>query len=317
MQERVVLLDRLIKLYKVRKRDSRPLEEERAQALSDEQAVQSVSAAARQKSQVLFQKAFEEVRQGNFKQAHDGFMEAERLNSSDKMISDLRLKMDSVIAIVPQAPPADSVTGDLIDKGVFQFLQNEPSKALNFLLYAEQKDGADKTIPALVDLVKRTFPNESSEILDARLNLIDQKLQKALEKIYTGDYLVSAKECQEVLDLEPENALALTRLGSVYYAMGQVKQAREYWKQALNQDPKNDVLKSFLSQTTAEADRAPSQALTYKVEKGDTLMAIAEKIYKDKNLWKKLYEANKAYLKNPYQLNAGQVLVLPPGVVAP
>jgi len=317
MQERIVLLDRLIKLYKIRSRDSRPLEDERAQVLSDEQAVQSVSAASRQKSQVLFQQAFDQVRQGNFKPAHDLFMEAERLNSSDKMISELRLKMDSVIAILPQAPPDESATGDLIRKGVMQFLQNEPSKALNFLLYAQQKDANDKAVPALVDLVKRTFPNESSEILDARLNLIDQKLQKALEKIYSGDYLIAAKECQEVLDLEPENALALTRLGSVYYAMGQVKQAREYWKQALEQDPKNDVLKSFLSQTSAEVDRAPSQALTYKVQRGDTLMTIAEKVYKDRNLWKKLYQANKAYLKNPYQLIAGQVLVLPPGAMAP
>jgi tetratricopeptide (TPR) repeat protein len=316
MQERIVLLDRLIKLYKVHGRDSKSLEEERSQVASDEQAVQDVSAASRQKSQTLFQQAFEQVRQGNFKQAHDFFMEAERLNSSDKMISDLRLKMDSVIAILPQAPGADTATGDLIRKGVEQFLQNEPSKSLNFLLYAQQKDGNDKTIPDLVDLVKRTFPNETSEILDARLNLIDQKLQKALEKIYSGEYLVAAKECQEVLDLEPDNALALTRLGSVYYAMGQVKQAREYWKQALEQDPKNDVLKIFLSQTSSEADRAPSQALTYKVQKGDTLITIAQKIYKDSTLWKKLYEANKAYMKNPYQLNVGQVLVLPPGTIS-
>ena len=245
-------------------------------------------------------------------------MEAERLNSTDKAITELRQKMDSVVAILPQAPPAESPTGDLIRKGVMQFLQNEPSKSLNFLLYAGQKDANDKTIPDLVDLVKRTFPNESSEILDERLNLIDQKLQKALEKIYTGEYLIAAKECQEVLDLEPENALALTRLGSVYYAMGQVKQAREYWKQALEQDPKNDVLKSFMAQTEAESDHAPAQALTYKVQKGDTLILIAERIYKDKNLWKKLYDANKAYMKNPYELHVGQVLVLPPGaVVAP
>ena len=316
MQERVVLLDRLIKLYKIRNRNSKPLEEERAQVLADDQAVQTVSAASRQKSQALFQQAFEQVKQGNYKQAHDAFMEAERLNSTDKMITELRQKMDSVVAILPQAPPAETASGDLVRKGVMQFMQNEPSKSLNFLLYAQQKDGNDPTIPALVDLVKRTFPNESSEILDERLNLIDQKLQKALEKIYGGEYLVAAKECQEVLDLEPENALALTRLGSVYYAMGQVKQAREYWKQALEQDPNNDVLKSFMSQTAAEADRAPAQALTYKVQKGDTLMTIAEHIYKDRNLWKKLYDANKAYMKNPYQLSVGQVLVLPPGTVS-
>ena len=162
-----------------------------------------------------------------------------------------------------------------------------------------------------MDLVKRTFPNESADILDARLNLIDQKLQKALEKIYGGEYLVAAKECQEVLDLEPENSLALTRLGSVYYAMGQVKQARVYWQQALTLDGKNDVLRSFLSQTSGESDRAPTQLLTYKVEKGDTLQLIAGKVYNDKTLWRRLYNANRSYLRNAYQLNVGQVLVVP------
>ncbi len=315
LQERIVLLDRLIKLHKVRKKDSKALEDERAQLLADEQAVQTVSAASRQKAQELFQSAFASVQAGNFKGALDTFREAERTNPTDRTITELRQKMDSVVVIVPQMSEVQSASGDLVIKGVTQFLQNEPSKSINFLLYAQQKDTKNPVIGQLVDLVKRTFPNESSEILDARLNLIDQKLQKALEKIYSGEYLVAAKECQEVLDLEPENPLALTRLGSVYYAMGQVKQARQYWTQALERDPKNDVLKSFMSQTAAEADRAPSQALTYKVQKGDTLMSIAQRIYKDKNVWRKLYDANRAYLKNPYQLNAGQVLVLPPGAI--
>jgi nucleoid-associated protein YgaU len=209
--------------------------------------------------------------------------------------------------------PTDNVTGDLVRRGIVQYLQNEPSKALNYIMYAAQKDPEDKRIPGLVDLVKQTFPNETSDILDARLNLIDQKLQRALEKIYSGEYLVAAKECQEVLDLEPDNALALTRLGSVYYAMGQVKQARVYWQQALALDAKNDVLKSFLQQSESESDRAPTQALTYKVERGDTLQKIAEKIYKDSTAWRKLYNANRQYLKNAYTLTEGQVLVIPPG----
>jgi tetratricopeptide (TPR) repeat protein len=167
-----------------------------------------------------------------------------------------------------------------------------------------------------VDLVRRTSP-DSTEILDTRLNLVDQKLQRALEKIYAGEYLVAAKECQEVLDLEPDNALALTRLGSVYYAMGQVKQAREYWKQAQALDPRNEVLKSFMDQTAKESDRAPSQALTYTVKRGDTLQTIAERMYRDRNAWRRVYEANRAFLRNPYQLNVGQVLVLPPGAVSP
>jgi Flp pilus assembly protein TadD len=312
LQERIVLLDRLIKLYSVHKRDTRALEEERAQVVSDEQAIQTVSALSRQKSQTLFQQAFEQVRLGKYKAAQAKFLEAEHLNPADKTIAELRVKMDQVATLMPESP-ANPNTGDLVRRGVLQFLQSEPSKALNFLLYAQQKAPDNSAIPELVDLVKRTFPSESAEILDARLNLIDQKLQKALEKIYAGEYLVAAKECQEVLDLEPENALALTRLGSVYYAMGQVKQARVYWKQALAFDANNDVLKSFLQQSSSEADRAPSQALTYKVEKGDTLVSIAEKIYNNRAAWRRLYDANRSYLKNAYQLNVGQVLVLPPG----
>src|SRR5437879_129468 len=156
LQERIVLLDRLIKLFKVRNRNAKALEEERAQVLSDEQAVQNVSAAARQKSQALFQQAFESVQKGNYKQAKETFMEAERLNPADKSISELRQKMDGVVIIIPQAPAVDSATGDLIRKGIMQFLQNEPSKSLNFLLYAGQKDPKNPAIPQLVDLVKRT-----------------------------------------------------------------------------------------------------------------------------------------------------------------
>jgi Flp pilus assembly protein TadD len=312
LQERIVALDRLIKLFQVHKRDTRPLEEERAQLVADESAIQTVGALSRQKAQALFQKAFEQARLGNYKEAQAHLLEAEHLNPGDRIIADLRHRMDGVVAILPQAP-ADAATGDLVRRGIVQYLQNEPSKAMNFLLYAQQKNPDDKRFTALVELVKQAFPNETSDILDARLNLIDQKLQKALEKIYTGEYLVAAKECQEVLDLEPENALALTRLGSVYYAMGQVKQARVYWQQALALDSKNEVLRSFLQQSQSEADRAPAQALTYKVSKGDTLQKIAEKIYKDPNAWRRLYNANRQYLKNAYSLTEGQVLVIPPG----
>jgi Flp pilus assembly protein TadD len=312
LQERIVLLDRLIKLYKIRGRDTRFLEDERAQVLADDQALQSVSAISREKSQALYQQGLEQARLGNYKQAQTAFLEAERLNSNDKIIAEMRQKVDAVATILPQAPTEPN-SGDLVKRGVMQYLQNDPAKALNFLMYAQQKNPQDQDIPELVDMVKKSAP-ESMEILDTRLNLIDQKLQKALEKIYSGEYLVAAKECQEVLDLEPDNALALTRLGSVYYAMGQVKQARVYWQQAFALDPKNDVLKSFLQQSTTETDRAPAQALTYKVEKGDTLMIIAEKIYKNRSVWRKIYDANRAYMKNPYQLVVGQVLVLPPGV---
>jgi tetratricopeptide (TPR) repeat protein len=196
LQERVVLLDRLIKLFQVHKRDTKPLEDERAQLMSDETAIQTVSLLSRQKAQDLFQKAFEQIRSGNYKQAQEYIREAEHLNPTDKIIAELRVKIEQVASIMPQAP-ADPNTGDLVKRGVVQFMQNETSRALNFMLYAQQKNPADPAISDIVELIKRSSPNDTGEILDARLNLIDQKLQRALEKIYAGEYLVAAKECQE------------------------------------------------------------------------------------------------------------------------
>jgi len=166
LQDRITALDRLIKLFQVHNRDTKALDMERAQVVADESAIASVSTISRQKSQELFQKAFDLVRNGVYRDAQVKLTEAEHLNPSDKLITDLRQKVDSIVAITPVAP-LDPISGDLVRRGVVQYLQNEPSKALNFLLYASQKNPSDKTITGLVDLVKQTFPNETSDILDA------------------------------------------------------------------------------------------------------------------------------------------------------
>lgn len=51
---------------------------------------------------------------------------------------------------------------------------------------------------------------------------------------------------------------------------------------------------------------------TYVVRKGDSLWAIAKRIYDDGSKWKKIYEANKKVIgKNPNTIFPGQKLVIP------
>ncbi|CAB5608292.1 MULTISPECIES: peptidoglycan-binding protein LysM [Pseudomonas] len=47
------------------------------------------------------------------------------------------------------------------------------------------------------------------------------------------------------------------------------------------------------------------------VEKGDTLSAIAKKVYGDPNKYQKIFEANKPMLKHPDKIYPGQVLRIP------
>ncbi len=49
----------------------------------------------------------------------------------------------------------------------------------------------------------------------------------------------------------------------------------------------------------------------YVVRKGDSLSKIAKTMYGDMKMWKKIYEANKATIKNPDVIHPGQELIIP------
>ena len=51
---------------------------------------------------------------------------------------------------------------------------------------------------------------------------------------------------------------------------------------------------------------------TYTVESGDTLSAIAKKMYGDAGKYHQIFEANKPMLKDPDHIYPGQVLRIPP-----
>jgi len=61
----------------------------------------------------------------------------------------------------------------------------------------------------------------------------------------------------------------------------------------------------------AEAVAPAGAVRTYKVERGDTLAAIARKFYRNSGQWPKIAEANKATLPDPTKLQPGMILVIP------
>jgi nucleoid-associated protein YgaU len=60
-------------------------------------------------------------------------------------------------------------------------------------------------------------------------------------------------------------------------------------------------------------DHADEDAVVfYPVEKGDTLSAIAKRLYGDANLYPRIFEANTPMLSHPDKIYPGQVLRVPP-----
>lgn len=53
------------------------------------------------------------------------------------------------------------------------------------------------------------------------------------------------------------------------------------------------------------------QARFYTVQPGDSLGAIAQKMYGDANLYPQIFDANRALLSSPDQIRTGQRLVVP------
>lgn len=68
---------------------------------------------------------------------------------------------------------------------------------------------------------------------------------------------------------------------------------------------------SAAAAAVAEAPRSTGGGKTYKVQSGDTLSRIAERVLGDRDRWNDLYQANRDKLKSPDSLVVGQELRLP------
>ena len=62
---------------------------------------------------------------------------------------------------------------------------------------------------------------------------------------------------------------------------------------------------------TKAAVTGSTEAITYTVQKDDTLQKIAKKVYGSYGAWYKIYEANKDKIKNPNLLKSGTVITIP------
>ena len=88
----------------------------------------------------------------------------------------------------------------------------------------------------------------------------------------------------------------------------------EMWNQAKRVDPRVSDLELDLQvdpKTVAAGQPRAATPRTYTVKRGDTLWDIADKYYGDPRLYKKIFEANTDRLRDPDDIDVGQVLIIP------
>ncbi|TPW21740.1 MAG: hypothetical protein FD126_384 [Elusimicrobia bacterium] len=73
------------------------------------------------------------------------------------------------------------------------------------------------------------------------------RMKQGVDSIYQRRFAPAVEALREALWLEPNNAVAWTRLGSAYFAMGDKPRAGAAWKKALEINPADEKLKTFMA----------------------------------------------------------------------
>ena len=166
-------------------------------------------------------------------------------------------KLNLVINVIPELTGEDLMS-IIVRKGVLSFLKpvENPSDALVKIHYAMEKSKDNGLYARLYSVLKNYYPELSkTDEIPAGFTLVTYKLYKSLNFIYDGHYDNAIKEANEVLDLEPENVLALKRLGSALYCMGKaenkpeaIEKARDIWRKVIKLSIDDKEIKEFLEQ---------------------------------------------------------------------
>jgi tetratricopeptide (TPR) repeat protein len=225
---------------------------------------------------------------GLYAEAVNKLMEAKKILPDDAEINTM-LANGKIISNVVPAVTGSGKRRKLIRAGVESYMGGNGKSALNNIRYASQLYPEDGNIQKLKRIVEKKFSDIAGrEKLLPGINLVDQKLQQALELIYGQKYVAAIALCMEATDLEPKNVLALMRMGSAYWAMGHTNKAKDVWKRALRYDPENEQLREFLNM------KKPAGKAVKKEAKPEPKKADA-KILKEYENGVKYYKRVKTY----------------------
>lgn len=198
----------------------------------------------------LIQEGYEAFRKGNYLLAVGRLNQALEINPSNKTVFDMVTKLQQVVGLIPSSS-GDDEESSLIRKGVTSFVDGDNKTALNALRYAFNKNPRNTQLLRLLNRVEKALGVERTERPKQDMigfTLIDQKMYDARQAMYEGRYDSALRKCQEILDLEPENVVALELMGSAFFLIEQRDKAKAVWEKVLQIDPTNKVIPQFLEQ---------------------------------------------------------------------
>ena len=194
----------------------------------------------------LVGKARQDIVAGMYQNAYDKLLMADKIINNNQEVKEMIKRIGPIADIASSVVSADD-KGRLIRMSVTKYLKNEP-EALEFMTYAHQVWPDDEILTNIREVFARFLPDNSpNQKVIPGVSILDQWSQDSLDLIRSGKFVQAINVLQKIVDIQPNNVTALTRMGSAYWVMGKKDLARKYWSKVLVIDPNNAEIKQFFN----------------------------------------------------------------------
>ncbi len=214
------------------------------------------------------QKGKEALERQNFAEVKERFETADRLLEGDTEIQEQLTRIERITQYVAtnefdretisQLPEEEQKEAEtryrLLTNGIRGLLNDNPEEAIKNIAYATQIWPEDENLKRMLEEeIQERYPREyANNRFYIETNWVDQLLAESLEYFYDGRYSMAIRKCREVLELEPTNTVALTRLGSIHWARGDEDVAYSLWERVLEIDPNNQEVLPMMEEYEQE-----------------------------------------------------------------
>ncbi|OGS39522.1 MAG: hypothetical protein A2506_03710 [Elusimicrobia bacterium RIFOXYD12_FULL_66_9] len=219
---------------------------------AEQRSAQTMILDARQKIQLLTRKrrqtTFAHIAAGRYRKA---LLELQALldqDPGDPQLEALQTRLEAVIRITPQLAPDDK-TSRIAILGLKGFLglPTDHTLAHDALRYARELGAGDPRYEKFLALLLADVPSlANQDVMTPGMKFMEYKHFVALHQIYDAKYHLAVATLAEILVLEPDDLLALKRLGSAFYSLGRMEEARKAWSAALVLSPNDKTLRLFM-----------------------------------------------------------------------
>lgn len=163
---------------------------------------------------------------------------------------------------------------DFIRLAAQDFIREDKVKAINKLKYVLFLQPQDN--PLATDLLTKLV-QDPAEVKGQ--DIVGEKLRESLVNFYGAKYRQVIDNCEEIIQLEPDNVDAYLRQGSAYFMLMQEDDAIQAWQKVLEIDPgKREMIEQVIQKLKDTREQQPDEndgAVQQNPEQQPTVPALS------------------------------------------